>query len=229
MYGGRPLARTAVATGLASALTVPRKPRRTGRLRKSSRASTVVPGGWEAGPASTVAPARTLTRKPGPLTSSEFVIRARWETEPMAWRASPRKPRDSTRARSSAVRILLVACSATAPGVAGGHPVAVVPDPDRGDPAVHDVHLDPRSAGVQGVLNKLLHGARRALDDLPCRDPVRHLGRQHAHPASGNPVLGRLFGDGPGEEAHGASHSASPRSPLRPRLRGARGSRRPGP
>ncbi len=86
----------------ASALTVPRKPRRTGRLRKSSRASTVVRGGWEAGPASTVSPARTLTRKPRFPAPGAFVVRVRWETEPMAWRASPRKPKDSTRARSSA-------------------------------------------------------------------------------------------------------------------------------
>ncbi|MDP9438517.1 MAG: hypothetical protein M3P49_07215, partial [Actinomycetota bacterium] len=69
-------------------------------MRKSSRASTVVPGGWEAGPASTLSPARTLTRKPAAPPPGEFVVRVRWETEPMAWRASPRKPKDSTRARS---------------------------------------------------------------------------------------------------------------------------------
>ena len=41
------------------------------------------------------------------------VVSVRYETAPMACRASPRKPKETTLARSSAVRILLVACSVT--------------------------------------------------------------------------------------------------------------------
>jgi hypothetical protein len=56
------LATAVVATDSASDLTVPRKPLRTGRLKKRLRASTVVPKGRAAVVDSTISPAETRTR-----------------------------------------------------------------------------------------------------------------------------------------------------------------------
>lgn len=55
---------TTRATAFASERGVPRNPRRTGRLRKRLRASTVVPGEREAGALPVRVPAITSTRHP---------------------------------------------------------------------------------------------------------------------------------------------------------------------
>jgi hypothetical protein len=117
---------TTVQTAVASALTVPRKPLRTGRFRNRSRASTVVPRGCAADVDSTTSPAKIRTRAPRESRVPCLrVMSVRSETAPMACSASPRKPKEATLARSSAVRILLVACSVTARPASSGD----IPEP----------------------------------------------------------------------------------------------------
>ena len=53
------------------------------------------------------------------------------------------------------------------------HPVAVVGDPQPPYAAPDDLDDDRGRAGVQGVLDQLLRGARRALDHLARGDLVR--------------------------------------------------------
>jgi hypothetical protein len=60
-----------------------------------------------------------------------------------------------------------------------GDAVAVVGDAEQLAAALFDVHPDLAGAGVQGVLDELLHGAGGPLDHFPGRDLVDHVGRQH--------------------------------------------------
>src|SRR5262249_42130634 len=56
--------------------------------------------------------------------------------------------------------------------VVGLHAAAVIGDTDAREAAVIDRDLDARGAGVERVLDELLHDAGGALDDLPRRDLV---------------------------------------------------------
>lgn len=55
------------------------------------------------------------------------------------------------------------------------HAEAVVNDTDQRLAAAGGRHLDATRAGVDGVLDQLLHDARRPLDDLTRRDAVDHV------------------------------------------------------
>ncbi len=57
------------------------------------------------------------------------------------------------------------------------HAAAVVADPDEGEPAAGGDDLDLARAGIDGVLDELLHHARRTLDHLARGDAVDGLGR----------------------------------------------------
>jgi hypothetical protein len=57
---------------------------------------------------------------------------------------------------------------------------AVVGHQDAGQAAAMGLDLDPRRAGVDGVVDQLLDGAGRALDHLAGGDAVDGLGRQAA-------------------------------------------------
>ena len=93
-----------------------------------------------------------------------LVVSVRYETAPMACRASPRKPKETTLTRSSAVRILLVACSVTERPRLGRHPRAVVADPDQGHPTFLDLHLDsPRPRVQKFSINSLTADAGRSM------------------------------------------------------------------
>lgn len=89
-----------------------------------SRTSTVVPVGWAAGERSGGPPASTRTRVACSAPASR-VVRVRAETEEIACSASPRKPKETTRPRSSAELILLVACRPTAVCASSGD----IPEP----------------------------------------------------------------------------------------------------
>src|SRR3712207_3616685 len=80
--------------------------------------------GVRGGPGLDRFPPRTRTRAPrvAPLSQG---VRTSEETAPMAWRTSPLKPKVSTRPRSSELRILLVACRATALSASSGD----IPEP----------------------------------------------------------------------------------------------------
>ena len=93
--------------------------------------------------------------------------------------ASPRNPSVRIAARSSATRILLVACRSTASRASSG----AMPSPSsstRIEPLAAELDRDGDAsrAGVERVLDELLDDRRRALDDLAGRDLVGELGRQ---------------------------------------------------
>ena len=102
--------RTTSSTWRNSVASVRRNLRRAGVLKKRSRTSTVVPTGWATGSG---ASKRSL---PSPRTCQPLSASGVREasssrlTEAMLGRASPRKPRLTTRSRSSRSAILLVAC-----------------------------------------------------------------------------------------------------------------------
>ena len=56
--------------------------------------------------------------------------------------------------------------------ILGRHAPAVVDDADQASPACLDRDLDGRRARIDGVLDELLHGGRRTLDDLARSDAV---------------------------------------------------------
>ena len=58
------------------------------------------------------------------------------------------------------------------PGVLGAHAAAVVGDGDPVAPAGADLDAHAPGAGVEGVLDQLLHHGGRPLDDLAGRDLV---------------------------------------------------------
>jgi hypothetical protein len=58
---------------------------------------------------------------------------------------------------------------------------AVVGDRDQGAPAAAQLYRDPRRAGIDRVLDQLLHRGRGPLDHLTGGDPVDHAWRQGAN------------------------------------------------
>src|SRR2546422_3676022 len=66
--------------------------------------------------------------------------------------------------------------------VLAAHPLAVVAHPDERLPPVLDRHADRPSAGVERVLDELLHDGGRPLDHLAGGDLVRDLGREDRDP-----------------------------------------------
>ena len=72
---------------------------------------------------------------------------------------------------------LEVAWRSTASGeVVRIHAAAVVDDADQPAAAALDNHVDPGRAGIERVLNELLDGGGRALDDLARGDPIHEHG-----------------------------------------------------
>ena len=71
--------------------------------------------------------------------------------------------------------------------IGGVHAGAVVGDADQPAAAVLDGDVDAARAGVERVLDKLLHGGRRALDHLAGGDAVDENGIEAAdgHGATG--------------------------------------------
>ena len=65
---------------------------RAGVAKKMSRTSTRVPGGWGAGTGPSLRPPATTTYQPESAPGVRLV-RVRRATDPMAGKASPRKPR----------------------------------------------------------------------------------------------------------------------------------------
>src|SRR6185437_14660206 len=63
-------------------------------------------------------------------------------------------------------------------GVVGAHAHAVVDDGDPVDAAAREPDLDVPRAGIERVLDELLHDRRRPLDDLAGRDLPLELGRE---------------------------------------------------
>ena len=71
--------------------------------------------------------------------------------------------------------------------VVGGHPQAVVGDPDQIFTPALDAHVNPRRTRVNGVFEQLLDHARRPLHHLARGDLVHYRLRQltdHSHPTS---------------------------------------------
>ena len=60
-----------------------------------------------------------------------------------------------------------------------GDAVPVVGDPEQLAAAFFDVDPNLAGAGVQGILDELLHGAGGPLDDFARGDLVDHVRRQH--------------------------------------------------
>ena len=56
--------------------------------------------------------------------------------------------------------------------IGAGHPLAVVGDADQPPPAAVGRDLDAGRAGVEGILDQLLHDARRTLHHLAGGDAV---------------------------------------------------------
>ena len=101
------------------------------------------------------------------------VRRRKCDTEAMLGSASPRKPSVAMAPRSSARRILLVACRSRHSRASSGlHADAVVLDPDQLLAAVLDGDGDARRLGVDGVLDQLLDDRGRPLDDFAGGDLV---------------------------------------------------------
>ncbi len=67
------------------------------------------------------------------------------------------------------------------PHFVGRHPAAVVGDLDQFEPPGGKPDSNRRGAGIEGVFNKLLEGARRALYDLASGDAIHELGRQPSY------------------------------------------------
>ena len=61
------------------------------------------------------------------------------------------------------------------------HSAAIVGHFDELEPARDEPYPDRCGSGVQGILNKLLEGARRALYDLASGDAIHELGRQPSY------------------------------------------------
>ena len=57
-------------------------------------------------------------------------------------------------------------------GIVARHPRSVIADANTLTAAVFDRHVDGRRAGVECVLDQLLHHRRRTLDDFTGRDLV---------------------------------------------------------
>ncbi|GBD08332.1 hypothetical protein HRbin22_00566 [Candidatus Thermoflexus japonica] len=75
-----------------------------------------------------------------------------------------------------------------------GDPTTVVGHPDPPAPPAFGFHLDPGSAGIQGVLHQLLHHRGRALDHLSRRDLRHQPGIQdpNRHPHAPRSILTRI-------------------------------------
>ena len=126
-------------------------------------------------------------------------------TAPIDASASPRKPSVAIAARSSPGSFD-VQWRATASGEVGGrHARAVVGDADQALAAAGGHDLDPPRAGVERVLDKLLHDARRALHHLAGGDPVDDMigetaNRHGARPRSRNANPSGVLAQNDGEE-----------------------------
>ena len=99
----------------SSVLSLRRNLRRAGTLKNRSRTSTSVPAGCADGRGPSTTPPSTTISAPRAVPMAREAMRSR-ATEPIDGRASPRKPRLRTAARSSSEAILLVAWRCTARG-----------------------------------------------------------------------------------------------------------------
>ena len=173
------------ATCPASVVSDFRNVRRTGMLKKRLRTSMTVPVGQPQlliGPAipASISDFRSLGRvglarlaaDPGDLGNR----RQRLAAEPE--RADP--------AQVLNVRQLAGRVGLKRQGqVVGGHPHAVVGDPDQIFAPALDAHVNPRRTRVDGVFEQLLDHARRPLHHLARGDLVHDRLRQltdHSHP-----------------------------------------------
>ena len=91
--------------------------------------------------------------------------------------------------------------------------MTVVGDADEAHAAVLEVDRDPARAGVERVLDELLHDRRRALDDLAGGDLHRERLRKDLHPPRrrrGSPALAGSDDDTGGRHRRGPQATALP-------------------
>ena len=94
-------------------------------------------------------------------------------TAPSEGRASPRKPKVRMRVRSVPSIFEVAWRSSARRSSVRRNAVAVVLDPDQPLAAVGEGDVDPPGAGVERILDELLHRRGRPLDHLAGGDPVR--------------------------------------------------------
>ena len=145
---------------------------RAGVAKKRSRTSTRVPSDRATGLSGATRPPSTAISKASaaPRWREAIVSRA---AAPIAASASPRKPRLAD-VVEAAVELGGAVPLDGEREVVAGDAAAVVGHPGQRDAAGGGDHLDPPGAGVDRVLDELLHHARRPLDHLARGDAVDH-------------------------------------------------------
>ena len=187
--------RIASATWLDSVRGSLRNFSRAGVAKKRSRTSTRVPGGCAAGLGSPLAPP-SIARLQAVSAPAGREVMVKRLTEAIEGSASPRKPSVRMSARSSSGS-LEVQCRSTASASSSrDHADAVIDHREEGAAALLQGDGDAPRAGVDRVLDQLLHRAGRPLDHLAGGDAVDQVGRQAAQ-------------DG-GSRAHGAASLRPP-------------------
>ena len=151
--------------------------RRAGRLKKSCRTSTLVPGALPAALTSAIFPPLTMICVPsGEWLSRSRVVRVKRLTLAMLGSASPRKPIVAIAARSSARWILLVAWRSRQSSASSRlMPGAVVGHADETASAGLDFDGDFFGAGIERIFDEFLHDAGGAFDHFAGGDLVGDL------------------------------------------------------
>ena len=93
-------------------------------------------------------------------------------TEPIDGKASPRKPSVAIWERSLSGSFDVAWRSTASSRSCGRHAAAIVDDADQPPSAQFDRDIDAGRARVEGVLDELLDGGGRPLDDLARRDAI---------------------------------------------------------
>ena len=163
--------RIASATWLDSVRGSFRNLSRAGVAKKRSRTSTRVPGGCAAGLGSPLAPP-SIARLQAVSAPAGREVMVKRLTEAIDGSASPRKPE-----RADVGEIVVRQLGGAVPldrelQLLGRHADAVVDHRQEGAAAFLQGHGDAVRAGIDRVLDQLLHGAGRPLDHLAGGDLV---------------------------------------------------------
>ena len=154
------------------------------RCRTAARPRRSCPSRRAVGETSVTDPPATRTTRRFPASVADAIsIR---ETDAIAGSASPRKPKldDADEIGGGADLRCGVALDREQQLVAI-HAAAVVRDADQRTTAVLDRDLDRRGAGVERILDQLLHGGRRPFHDLAGGDLVGDGRRQNRNARRG--------------------------------------------
>src|SRR6266566_1097861 len=182
----------------ASVSSVRRNFRRAGRLKKSCRTSTLVPGALPAALTSMILPPLMTICVPSSASvwSSAF-------TRPLPPEPPARGERETAHAgdagqglaaethRGDGGEVLGFLDFArgmpfqTEQRVVAAHAGAVVGDADETAPARLNLHRDARSLGIERILHQFLHHAGRTLDDFARRDLIGDVLGQQADSVHG--------------------------------------------